>query len=312
MADRPPATAVRPLRVAVTGASGLVGACFCELLAERGHETVRLVRRTPARSGEAEWRPAAGLVATSAVEGLDALVHLAGESIASGRWSETRKQAIRDSRVAGTAALVRSFEELRAPPRVFVCASATGFYGDRGDRRLDESAAPGEGFLAEVCVAWEAAARGAERTCERVALTRFGVVLSSEGGALARMLLPFRLGLGGPIDAGRQYMPWIALADVGRALIRVSTDDTLRGPVNFVAPEEATNRDFTRALGRALHRPTALRVPAFALRVALGREMADELLLASARVVPARLTEHGFEFAHPRLDGALQALLGSG
>lgn len=267
------------------------------------------MRRTPARPGEAEWRPESGLRAAPAVEGLDALVHLAGESIASGRWSAARKRAIRDSRVEGTSALVRSFADLRAPPRVFVGTSATGYYGDRGDARLDERAGPGGGFLAEVCVAWEAAARGAERVCERVVVTRLGVVLSREGGALERMLLPFRLGLGGPLGSGEQFMPWIAIDDVARALLRTVTAAALAGPVNLVAPEEATNREFTRALGRALRRPVVLRVPALALRLALGREMADELLLTSARVVPSRLVESGFEFEHPRLQGALRTLL---
>jgi hypothetical protein len=281
-----------------------------ERLAALGHRPVRLVRRRPAeREDVAEWSPDRGLVAGPAVEGLDAIVHLAGENIASGRWTSARKRAIRDSRVGGTAALTGSLGKLEAPPRVFVCASATGFYGDRGEERLDEGARRGEGFLADVCAAWEAAARAAESACERVVLARFGVVLG-DGGALARMLLPFKLGLGGPLGSGRQHMPWIALDDAVGALLFTLTEPGLSGPVNLVAPEETTNRDLTRALGRVLRRPAVLPVPAFALRLALGREMADELLLASARVVPRVLVERGFEFSRPRLEDALRAALG--
>ncbi|HVS15386.1 MAG TPA: TIGR01777 family oxidoreductase [Thermoanaerobaculia bacterium] len=311
--SQPDASNRRALRVAVSGASGLVGNALCDLLEERSHRVIRLVRREPRAAAdgrqEARWSPERGLQPTPAVDGLDGLVHLAGESIAAGRWNDARKRAIRDSRVAGTRALVRSFDALERPPAALVCASATGYYGDRGDQALDESAKPGAGFLAEVCVGWEEAACEAEPRGVRVVRARLGVVLGAEGGALDRMLLPFKLGLGGRLGSGDQYLPWIALDDAARALAWTLEDRDLAGPVNVVAPEETSNRDLTRALGRVLHRPTILPVPALALRLALGREMADELLLASARVRPARLLERGFEFAHPALEEALRAAL---
>jgi uncharacterized protein (TIGR01777 family) len=203
---------------------------------------------------------------------------------------------------------VRSFDRLARPPRVLICASATGYYGDRAAELLDEGSAPGTGFLAEVCVDWEGAAAEAEERCQRVLQTRFGVVLSRTGGALGRMLLPFKLGLGGRLGSGEQYFPWIALDDAARALVHAVESSDLNGPVNLVAPQETTNREFTRALGAALHRPTLLPVPATFLRLALGRDMADQLLLASARVRPARLLDHGFQFDQPELAGALRDL----
>lgn len=300
---------LHPRSVAVSGASGLVGNRLVERLEARGHRAIRLVRRPPEGEHEAQWSTEDGLTPGPAIEGLDALVHLAGENIASGRWTTSRKRRIHDSRVDGTAAVVESFDRLERPPRVFVSASATGYYGDREDERLDETSTRGEGFLADVCAAWEEAARAAETRCERVVLVRLGVVLGSGGGALDRMLLPFRLGLGGPIGSGRQFMPWIALDDAASIFVEAIENEQLSGAVNAVAPGEATNRDLTRALGRVLHRPTLLPVPPFVLRLALGREMANELLLASARVAPKRLEEAGFEFAQPTLEGALRAAL---
>jgi uncharacterized protein len=307
------------LRVAISGASGLLGARLTRELERRGHRVVHLVRRAPrsvtgdggepAQREEVRWSTERGLEPSPAAEGLDALVHLAGESIAGGRWTAERKRAIRDSRVEGTRALVRSFEALARPPRALVCASATGYYGDRGDQALDEGSPSGAGFLAEVCVAWEHAACAAEARGVRVVRTRFGVVLGAGGGALERMILPFKLGLGGRLGSGDQYLPWIALDDAVRALVRAVEDPDLAGPVNLVGPAEATNRDLTRALGRVLRRPTLLPVPAPALRLVLGREMADQLLLASTRVRPARLLALGFRFEHATLEGALRAVL---
>lgn len=307
-------------KILVTGSTGLVGTALVAALRPQGR-IVRLVRGSPAagdRSGDASgdpyghavrWDPRAGTIDAGGLEGLDAVVHLAGENIAGGRWNEERKRHIRDSRVEGTALLARTLAGLESKPGVLVCASAVGFYGDRGEERLDEQSAPGEGFLPEVCVQWEAAADPAREAGIRVVHLRIGIVLSPDGGALKKMLLPFRLGLGGPLGNGRQFMSWISLPDlVGVIRLALERED-LAGPVNAVAPESVRNREFTKALGRALRRPTVLPAPAFALRLLLGREMADALLLASTRVLPARLQSAGYIHQHPDLDGAFAALL---
>jgi hypothetical protein len=250
-----------------------------------------------------------GEVDAAGLEGLDAVVHLAGENIASGRWNAARKAAIRDSRVIGTRLLCEALAGLARPPKTIVCASAIGYYGDAGEDALTEESPAGPGFLPEVCREWEAASGPAARKGIRVVVLRIGVVLSPNGGALSRMLPLFRKGLGGVIGSGRQFVSWVALDDLPLIILHALQCGFLRGPVNAVAPRPVTNREFTEALGKALSRPTPLPVPAFALRLAVGGEMADALLLASARVVPCRLEETGYRFRFPELGGALRHLL---
>jgi uncharacterized protein (TIGR01777 family) len=295
------------MRVLVSGASGLVGRAVIRRLEERGDEVVRLVRR----EGEPgiHWNPKSGALDSAAAERADAVVHLAGESVASGRWTAQRKAEIRDSRVIGTRGLVERLSTLAARPRVIVCASAIGFYGNSGEEERGEDGALGRGFLAEICRDWEAACKPAAAAGMRVVLLRIGVVLAASGGALGQMLPVFRLGLGGRVGDGRQWMSWITLGDLVRIVERALDDDTLSGPVNAVAPHPVRNGDFVRALAGAIRRPALLPVPAGLLRLALG-EMADEMLLTSCRVVPRLLMKRGFRFDHPDLEGALTALVG--
>ncbi len=297
-----------PMKVLVSGSSGLVGSALVPFLTTGGHEVVRLVRSDP---GEAEvrWDPEAGSVDTAGLEGLDAVVHLAGENIAAGRWTEEKKQRIRDSRVEGTRLLCETLAGLEQPPRALVCASAMGYYGDRGDEVLTEESDPGSGFLPEVCREWEAAAGPAAEAGIRVVNLRFGIILSPEGGALAKMLFPFRMGAGGRLGSGDQYMSWISLDDAVGAIHHALATETLEGPVNGVGPQPVTNAEYTKTLGRVLVRPTIFPMPAFAARLAFG-EMADALLLSSARLEPARLQATGYAFQHPELEGALKHLLG--
>ncbi len=296
------------MRIGVTGATGLVGSALLPLLEGAGHEAVGLRRGAADGAGPPSWDPSTGRVAAG--DGpLDAVVHLAGENIAGGRWNAARKARIRDSRVEGTGALCRGLAALDPPPATLVAASAVGFYGDRGDERLDESSSAGSGFLADVCQEWEAAAAPAREAGIRVVHLRIGIVLTPAGGALGQMLLPFKLGVGGVIGSGRQFMSWIALDDLVAAILHAAVTDGLEGPVNAVAPNPATNAEFTKTLGRVLRRPTILPMPAFGARLAFG-EMADHLLLGGARVEPTRLMEMGFEFGHPTLGGALRHLLG--
>ena len=299
------------MQVLITGSSGLVGTALRSFLGGGGHRVRRLLRAPSASEDTTSWDPASGTFTTGAFEGIDGVVHLAGESIASGRWTATRKARIRDSRVVGTRHLCEALAQLDTPPKVLVAASALGFYGDRGDEVLDESAALGSGFLPEVCQAWEDAAAPARERGIRVVHLRVGIVLTPKGGALAQMLPPFKLGVGGILGAGDQYMSWIALDDVLGIVLHALTDESMRGSVNAVAPQAVTNREFTKTLGAVLRRPTVLPAPAFALRLALG-EMADALLLASTRVDPAVLRAAGFEFAYPHLEGALRHVLGRG
>lgn len=291
------------MNVALSGASGLIGSVLARSLEADGSCCRRLVRRTPSRPDELDWRPERGLPESPGAEGLDALIHLAGENVAAGRWTAGRRSRISASRGPATRRLAESMSRLEQPPRVFVCASAVGYYGDRGDELLDEDSASGAGFLASVCREWEAAARTAGAVCERVVMLRFGVVLSARGGALARMLPPFRLGLGGRLGSGRQYFPWIHVDDAVAAIRHVIARD-IRGPVNLVAPEQITNADLTRSIAATLGRPALLPVPSPALRLAFG-EMARETLLASARVVPKVVQETGFSYRCPTLGAAL-------
>ncbi len=301
---------VTPMKIMVTGSSGLIGSALVPLLTTGGHQVTRLVRTQP-KSGveEIQWDPSTGRIDPVGLEGADAVVHLAGENIASGRWTPEQKAKIRDSRVEGTHALCEALSQLTHPPKTLLCASAIGYYGDRGGELLQETSPPGTGFLAEVCRAWEAATAPAKEKGMRVVHLRFGMVLSTTGGALAKMLLPFKLGVGGIVGNGRQYWSWITLDDTIGAIHHALMTDTLHGPVNVVAPHPVTNYEFTKTLGRVLNRPTLFPVPAFAARLAFG-EMADALLLASTRVAPTQLSATGYVFRYPELEGALRHLLG--
>jgi uncharacterized protein (TIGR01777 family) len=300
----------KAMHVLVSGSTGLVGSALVPFLTTGGHQVTRLVRSAP-RSGakEVPWDPARGRVPTPGLEGVDAVVHLAGENIASGRWTAEKKARIRDSRVQGTRLLCEALAELAEPPKVLVSASAIGYYGDCGDRVLREDSPPGDDFLAEVCRGWEDATQPARQRGIRVVNLRFGIVLSPAGGALSKMLTPFKLGLGGVIGSGEQYMSWIALDDVVGAIHHALVTETLQGPVNAVAPQPVTNREFTRTLGRVLGRPTLFPMPAFAARTIFG-EMADALLLASTRVDATRLRETDYAFRFADLESALRHLLG--
>jgi uncharacterized protein (TIGR01777 family) len=301
------------MKVIVTGSGGLVGRALVRSLLADGHTVTRLVRggaqqfRTPG-SAAVEWNPEGGTVDAAALEGHDAAVHLAGEPIAEGRWDEAKKRRILESRTKGTRLLAEALASLNEKPRVLVSASATGFYGDRGAEVLREESASGDNFVSEVCREWEKATLAASQAGLRVVHLRIGVVFSGEGGALPRMLTPFKLGVGGRLGSGRQYMSWITLGDLVRVIRRAIDDESLRGPVNAVAPGAVTNEEFTKVLGRVLGRPTFLSMPAFAARLAFG-EVADELLLASARVEPARLNGAGFEFEHTEVEAALRSVL---
>jgi uncharacterized protein (TIGR01777 family) len=298
------------MKILVTGASGLIGTALVSSLAASSHEVTRLVRGQPT-SGEtgARWDPVAGTIDASALEAIDAVVHLAGENIA-GRWTPAKKAKIRDSRVKGTQLLCETLTRLSSPPAVLVSASAIGYYGDRGDALLTDDSPPGQGFLAEVCRAWEAATEPARQHGLRVVQLRFGVVLSATGGALAQILTPFRLGLGGVLGSGRQYMSWIALDDAVGAIQHALATDALQGPTAAVAPQAVTNQEFTKTLGKVLGRPTAIPLPAFAARLMFG-EMADEALLASARIQPMKLLASGYQFRYPELEAALRHVLAS-
>lgn len=297
-----------PLRIALSGASGMLGGALLTALAADGHTLTRLLRRAPRGPGELRWDPARGDLDAAALEGLDAVIHLSGENIAAGRWNAARKARLRTSRVGSSALLASRLATCARPPRALLCASAVGFYGDRGDERLDEGSAAGQGFFPALCRDWEAAASPAAAAGIRVVHLRFGVLLGAEGGALGRMLPIFRLGLGGPLGSGRQWLSWLSLEDATRAVRFALANESLAGPVNLVSPAPVRQRDFARALGRALHRPALLPAPAFALRLLLG-EMADAALLASAAVHPGRLEAAGFTWRHPRLDDALAAVL---
>lgn len=301
------------MKIAVTGASGLVGQALVHDWRAAGHSILAIGRRAPAASEPSlqsvHWDPAAGVLAAHALDGADAVVHLAGESLAAGRWTAASKERVRASRVQGTQLIARSMTMLSARPRVLVCASAIGFYGDRGDEILTEDSAPGEGFLPDTCRQWEAAAQPARDAGIRVVHVRTGIVLTRAGGALPQMLVPFRFGAGGPLGSGRQWMSWISLPDLVSIFDRAVQDDTLHGAVNAVAPVPVTNAAFSRTLGAALHRPAVFRVPAAALRLLLGAEKADALLLSSTRVMPARLQAAGHPFRHAGLDAALREAL---
>ena len=297
------------MKTIVTGASGLIGRFLVQRLEADGIEVVRLVRRRPADAGEIEWDPVTGTIDSAGLEGADAVFHLAGAGIGDRRWSESYKQEILDSRVLGTSLLATALAGLDRKPSVLVSASAIGWYGDRGDDILDESEPQGAGFLADVTAAWEEAAVPAESAGIRVVHPRTGIVLSKEGGALQRLLLPFKLGAGGRTGPGTQWWSWITRSDEVRALFFLAFSSEMAGPVNLTSPNPVTNREFVDTLGAVLHRPTVLPTPSFALKTLLGSELAEALLFQSQRVIPARLIDDGFSFNSPYLEGALQTLV---
>ena len=301
------------MRVIITGATGLIGSALVRSLLADGHTVTRLVRGGRKGSpspgvADVEWDPERGSVDAAALEGHDAAVHLAGEPVAEGRWTDEKKRRIRESRAQGTRLVAETLARLGRKPAVLVSASATGYYGDRGSELLTEESASGDDFLSEVCREWEAAARPAAEAGVRVVHPRIGVVLDADGGALPKMLTPFKLGVGGRLGDGHQYMSWITLPDVVGVIRRALDDEQMSGPVNAVSPQPVTNEEFTKTLGRVLGRPTIFPVPEFAARLAFG-EVADALLLSSQCVEPARLKAAGFQFADPALEGALRRIL---
>ncbi len=298
--------APRSLTVLVSGSRGLLASALIPLLQSRGHRVVRLVR-TRAGPGEVHWDPAGGTIDAAALEGIDAAVHLAGERIAAVRWTRAKKARIYASRVMGTRLLAQTLAELSRPPRVLISQSASGYYGDRGDQILVEESAPGRTFLARVCVDWEAAADQARKAAMRVVHTRSGSVLSARGGYLGPLLPLFRLGLGGRLGSGRQFVPWIAIDDWVATIYHALTTDSLEGPVNLVAPQAVTNREFTQTLARVLRRPAFFAAPAFAIRLVMGEFGAE--ILGGQRIQPARLLASGFTFRFPTLEETLRHLL---
>lgn len=303
------------MRIAISGSSGLVGSALISFWTRRDHQVVRVIRGAlrPTEDGTAAipWNPESGELDPSALEGVDAVVNLSGENIATGRWTAAKKQRILDSRIKTTTLLATALSKLVHPPRFFFSASAVGYYPSSGDRLLTETDPPGAGFLSQGCLAWEAATTPAEDRGIRTVHGRIGVVLARNGGALAAQVPLFRWGLGGRLGTGTQYVPWITIDDLVRGIDFCLTHEELRGPVNLSCPEPVTNAEFTKTLGRVLHRPAILPAPAFALRLALG-EMADALLLSSLRVVPERLRQSGFQFDYPVLEPALRHVLDRG
>jgi uncharacterized protein len=291
--------------VAVTGSTGLIGSALVTALRREGHGVRRLVRRPPSADDEVRWDPSAGTIDVDGLAGIDAVVHLAGEGIATRRWTDEQKRRILESRTEGTRLLAGALASLDPRPSVLLSGSAVGWYGDRGDDVLTEDEPRGDGFLADVVEAWEAAAAPAVDAGIRTVYLRTGIVLSSKGGALAKMLLPFRLGAGGPIAGGKQWWPWISLDDEVGAIIHLLTAD-VAGPVNLTGPQPVRNAEFTKALGRAVRRPAVLPIPSLGPRLLLGRELAASLLGDSQRVVPARLKESGYRFQHRDVDTALR------
>ena len=297
------------MNVMVTGATGLVGSQLLPLLKQDGHEVITLTRRAPRNSSERQWDPAGKLPAAT-LEGIDAIIHLAGENIGDSRWTAAKKKRIRDSRVIGTRNLAEAAAATGGQVKSFICASAIGFYGDRGHEELTENSPPGTGFLPEVCREWEAATGPARDAGIRVVNLRLGVVLSKEGGALAKMLLPFKMCVGGIVGSGKQYWSWLTVDEAARMFRFALQNTNLHGPVNAVSPQPVTNLEFTKALGSVLHRPTIFPLPAFMARLVLG-EMADDLILGSTRVIPNRLLAAGYSFSHPEIGEALASALRS-
>jgi len=295
------------MKVAVTGASGLIGSALLPQLKARGHDVLRLVRRTATASDEVQWDPIAGTVDIAALSGVDGVIHLAGAGVGDKRWTPAYKAEIRSSRVLGTTTIAQTMAALEPRPRVLVCGSAIGFYGDTGDQAVDEQSPQGAGFLADVVAEWEASAEAAVAAGIRVTYARTGLVVSDKGGAWKKLLPIFKLGAGGRIGSGRQYWSFITLRDEVSALIALLENESFSGPVNLTAPTPVTNAQVTQAMGAALGRPTLLPVPSFALKIALGEFSED--VLASQRVLPAVLEEHGFTWADPSIEQAVQTLI---
>ena len=295
------------MRIAVSGAGGLIGSALAEALAGDGHEVVRLVRHAPKHDGEVAWDPAAGTVDTDGLAGCEAVVHLAGAGIGDRRWTEDRKKVLRDSRVRGTGTIARAVASMPTPPSVLVCGSAIGYYGDTGDRWVDEDSPPGRGFLADLVVEWEAAADPAREAGIRTVHARTGLVVARGGGAWAPLFPIFRAGLGGRLGSGRQFWSFISLHDEIAALRFLIDTPSLSGPVNLTAPDPLTNREITKAMGKVLHRPTLAAVPAPVLRTVLGEFAGD--VLSSQRVRPGRLLDAGFTWAHPEIQQAVKEAL---
>jgi len=292
------------MKIAIAGASGLVGSALIPALTADEVAITRLVRHAP-KPGEIEWHPNQDQVTKQSLEGFDVMINLAGENLASGRWTDEHKRKIRDSRVNGTHLISEALAKLTTKPRVFVCASATGIYGDRDDEVLDEQSESGGGFLAGVCREWEKACEPATKAGVRVVNLRLGPILARDGGMLAKLLTPFKMGMGGKVGSGKQYISWVALADVVSAIRLAIADQSVQGPLNVVSPNPVTNEEFTKTLGHVLNRPTALQMPAFAARLAFG-EMADEMLLVSQRVMPKKLVSAGFQFQFRDVEKAIR------
>jgi uncharacterized protein (TIGR01777 family) len=294
------------MKILISGATGLVGTALSNRLQQSGHTAIQL-RRGDA-GGEPQWNPEAGSVELGNMNGIDAVVHLAGENIVAGRWTAARKDRIRNSRTRGTQLLSEALAESQHKPAVLISASAVGFYGDRGDETLTEASPAGSGYLSEVCQGWEDATRPAEEAGIRTVHARIGIVLSRNGGALKKMLGPFKMGAGGILGDGKQMMSWVTIGDVVSMLIFAIESTSLREAVNFVSPAAVSNREFTKALGCVLHRPTVAPMPAFAARLLFG-EMADALLLSGAKVVPGKLQDAGYQFQHSTIEEGLRAVL---
>jgi uncharacterized protein (TIGR01777 family) len=286
----------------------LVGSALIPILQSDGNQITRLVRSSP-KPGEIEWHPNQDEVNPQRLEGFETIINLAGENIAGGRWTDEQKRKIRVSRINGTHLLSESIAKMTSKPGAFICASATGIYGDRDDETLDEQSESGGGFLAGVCREWEQATEPASKAGVRVVNIRLGPILARDGGMLSKLLTPFKMGMGGKVGSGKQYISWVALDDAVNAIKLAIDDKSIQGPINIVSPNPVTNEEFTKTLGHVLNRPTALAVPAFAARLAFG-EMADEMLLASQKVMPKRLSQAGFQFQFPTLESAMRKYVG--
>ena len=295
------------MKILITGASGLVGSALSPKLKDE-HQIITLVRTVAGNENEVQWNPEKEIKGVEKLEGIETVIHLAGENVGDGRWTEEKKKRIRDSRIIGTKVLCDALLKISQPPKTFISASAIGYYGNRGDEILTEESSNGDGFLAKTCVEWENASNGLKEKNVRVVHARLGIVLSKNGGALEKMLMPFKFGLGGKLGDGKQYFSWIVVDDVIDAIEFLISNETISGVVNLTAPNPVTNKEFTSTLGKILSRPTFFTVPQFALKLALG-EMADVALLASQRVIPKRLQNAGFNFKFPELESALKHTL---